>query len=180
MYPNQRFTPGRRPLRPIATLIHVFIILTLLAVPAHAAELDELSWLQRRHLDQQVEQVDELARLKLGTPVRGNLDDLELLQRIIYRGLIRPTDVAALQALGAVLGNVMVADLELEWKVYIDGEGRSRAACLPDSDQCLFPITMLSRRMEVGLLPDVQRIYADSREMVESYRRQQTINRAPR
>ena len=149
------------------------LMLLLLCVDSHAGaiSIEELSWLQKQQLQNQVEQIDQLARLNLGQPVRGNPDDLELLQRIIYKGLIKPDDHMTLQALGAVLGNVMVSDLGLEWKSYRDELGKSRAACIPKSTQCLFPITMLSRRMEVGLLPDVKQIYAETRDMVETYRK---------
>ncbi|MBR9911884.1 MAG: DUF3806 domain-containing protein [Gammaproteobacteria bacterium] len=144
----------------------VFVLALLASLSLSAAEqpvvIEDLSWLERRHLESQVEQIDELARMKLGTPVRGNRDDLDLLQRIVYRGLIPRDDIPALQALGAVLGNVMVADLGLEWKVYQDQLGKSRAACVPGGSECLFPITMLSRRMAVGLLPDIEQLYRDA------------------
>lgn len=159
------------------TLLYTLLILSLGSSLVLAEEqpprIDELSWLETNQLERQVEQIDEIARLQLGTPVRGNLDDLELLQRIIYRGLVKQKDKEGLQALGAVLGNVMVSELDLEWKTYEDELGKSRAACIPETRECLFPITMLSRRMEVGLLPDVNRIFNDVADMVASYRQKQ-------
>ncbi|NIB43733.1 DUF3806 domain-containing protein [Pseudomaricurvus alkylphenolicus] len=134
-----------------------------------AVSIEELSWMDRRHLERQVEKIDEMARIKLGMQVTGTTQDLRLLQRVIHRGLIQKDERLSLQALGAVLGNVMVAEWGLQWVVYEDKVGRSRAICVADTEYCLFPITMLSRRMEVGLLPNVQKVYDNSHEMILPY-----------
>ncbi len=148
------------------------IIFSVLAAPASAEEkvtIEELNWLDNSYLEKQVERIDELGRSEFGTPVRGDKSDLELLQRIIYRGLVPKDDSLRLQALGVVLGNVMVAEFGLEWKKYSDRIGTSRAACIPGTQECVFPVTMLSRRMEVGLMPDVKRIYSEVQEMIKPF-----------
>lgn len=125
--------------------------------------IEDLGWSDRNYLDKQVATIDELARTQLGTQVRRNLDDLNLLQRIIDRELIAQDDKQTAQALGAVLGNVLAEDITaLEWKIYEDPVGRSRALCVKGTRECLFPITMLSRRMEVGLKPNVNKVYEDA------------------
>ncbi len=131
--------------------------------------ISDLSWLEQQHLDQQVEKIDELARSNFGMQVHGTQQDLELLQRIINRGVIARDDHLTQQALGAVLGNLMVNDFGLEWKRYEDKQGRSRATCVGETDKCLFPITMLSRRMAVGLLPNVHNLYQETREMITPF-----------
>lgn len=133
------------------------------------ASVSELSWLEKNHLQQQVDKIDELARLKLGRQIHGDKSDLEILQKIIHRGLIARDDIITMQAMGVVMGNVMVADLGLVWKVYKDKLGESKATCLPQGSECLFPITMLSRRMEVGLLPDVEKVYNESTALIKPY-----------
>ena len=40
--------------------------------------------------------------------------------------------------------------------------GRSRALCVKQTSSCLFPVTMLSRRMKVGTKPDVKKIYNEA------------------
>lgn len=123
-------------------------------------QIQPLSWMDENHLAQQKQFVDNLARAELGRPVRGNKSDLDLLQRIVDRGLIERTATQNLQALGAVLGDVYVAEFDvLEWRAYEDEKGRSRAVCVRDTGNCLFPITMLSRRLEAGLKPDVELVY---------------------
>lgn len=132
-------------------------------------EVSDLGWLDKNHLQHQVERIDEIARSNLGTQIRNSTDDLELLQRVINKGLIAKDDRLRLQAMGAVLGNVMAQEFGMVWQVYEDNLGRSRALCVEDTQHCLFPITMLSRRMEVGLLPNVQEIFDYCHEEIRPY-----------
>ena len=148
-----------------------FTTITYAATASAAVEIDDLSWLEQWQTDKQVEVINDLGRAKLGQPVRGNKDDLELIQRIIDRGLIAKDSIEQQQALGAVLGNLMAQEFNLQWKSYEDSHGRSRAICIPNTEQCLFPITMLSRRMQVGLLPRVERIYTETESMITQYRK---------
>lgn len=135
-----------------------------------AIKIQDMGWTDRNYLEKQVASIDQLAREQLGTEVRQNLSDLDLLQRIIDLGLIKSKDTLALQAMGAVLGNVLAADITaLEWKIYEDALGRSRALCAKGSRECLFPITMLSRRMETGLKPDVDKIYEDAIALIDQH-----------
>lgn len=154
------------------SLLSLGLLLSLFASIAQAqkATVSDFAWMDRNHMAQQVESIEKITRAKFGTPIRGNKSDLDTLQRIIDRNLIDQDDQLKLQALGAVLGNVMESEVEeLEWKVYEDDLGRSRALCVEGTRQCLFPITMLSRRMEVGLKPNVERIYNDAMELVDPY-----------
>lgn len=131
--------------------------------------IKELTWMDRSHLEQQRQLVNELARAEFGRPVRGNKSDLELLQRIVNKGLIPRHETQALQALGAVLGDVYVQEYDLVWRSYEDEKGYSRAVCVEDSNNCLFPITMLSRRIAAGLLPDVNEVYQKGVRLIQPY-----------
>ncbi len=116
------------------------------------------------YMEKQIEIVNDIAGFNLGRKVQGNFTDLSLLQDIIDRELIDKEDTRSLQALGAVLGELLKQELGLDWRVYRDAldqakTQRSRALCHGDQTPCLFPTTMLSRRMEVGLKPNVKEIY---------------------
>lgn len=128
----------------------------------------DLSWMDNNHMKQQRTMIDDIARLELGAQLKGNLADLEILQRIIYRGLITKDERIKLQAMGVVLGDVFVQELGLKWTVFEDKYGRTRATCIPNTEHCLFPVTMLSRRMEVGLLPNVNDIYQENAEGIKA------------
>lgn len=134
-------------------------------------QIRELGWMDKNRMEQEVTRVNELGQTKLGTPLRRDLSDLNTLQRIIDKELVAMDDYETQQAMGVVLGNVMLADFPntFEWKIYEDQLGRSRALCVRNTNDCLFPVTMLSRRMEVGTKPDVKKIYNDAIMLVEKH-----------
>lgn len=113
--------------------------------------------------------VNRLAIDHLGTPIRGNIGDLATLQRIIDETLIKSNDKLTLQALGVVLGDAfMLKEPTLSWKIYEDKRGRSRALCIRQTQDCLFPITMLSRRMKAGLTPNVKKIFVEALYLIST------------
>lgn len=125
--------------------------------------ISELSWTDESFLNTQRKRIERLASEQIGVPLRGTSDDLATLQRIIDRELISQDDSSMQQALGVVLGDAMLsAERELQWKVYEDNKGHSRALCAMSVKECLFPVTMLSRRMRLGMKPDVKKIYLDA------------------
>lgn len=155
---------GWQAFKPFA--LSLLIGLPLTAIQAQEKPVgitySDLSWMDNNHMKQQRTVIDDIARLDLGAQLNGNLADLEVLQRIIYRGLIKKDERVKLQAMGIVLGDVFVHELGLKWTVFEDKYGRTKAACIAKTEHCLFPVTMLSRRMEVGLLPNVKEIYEEN------------------
>lgn len=139
--------------------------------PKKEIQIKELGWMDKNRMDQETTKVNELAQTKLGTPLRRDLSDLSTLQRIVDKELVATDNFELQQAMGVVLGNVMLADFPntFEWKIYEDELGRSRALCVRKTNDCLFPVTMLSRRMEVGTKPDVRKIYDDALLRMEKH-----------
>lgn len=141
----------------------------------HAEEkkvtITELSWMDKNKTEKQIQKINELTQTKLGSRIRQDLSDITLLQRIVDKELVKIDDSDSQQAMGVILGNVMLADFAgtLEWKIYEDSIGRNRALCVKGTQECLFPVTMLSRRMEVGTKPNVQKIYDDSIDMMKEF-----------
>ncbi len=133
--------------------------------------ITDLSWMDKNKSEKELQKINELAQTKLGARIHQDLSDIDLLQRIVDKELVKNDDSATQQAMGLVLGNVMLADFPntLEWKIYEDAIGRSRALCVKGTQECMFPITMLSRRMEVGTKPNVQKIYDDSVELMKEF-----------
>ncbi len=139
--------------------------------PKKEIQIKELGWMDKNRMDQETTKVNELAQTKLGTPLRRDLSDLSTLQRIVDKELVAMDNFELQQAMGVVLGNVILADFPntFEWKIYEDELGRSRALCVRKTNDCLFPVTMLSRRMEVGTKPDVRKIYDDALLRMEKH-----------
>lgn len=159
-------------LRVAVSLMLLFSGMTALAqfAPTSKVVIEELGWMDRNYLERQIGRIDELARVRLGKQLNQNLNDLDVLQQIVDRELIDAKDTEGLQALGAVMAQLMLLDVpSLEWKIYIDEVGRSRALCAKNTKECLFPITMLSRRMEVGLKPDVRKVYEEGLALLDDY-----------
>ena len=142
-----------------------------LPAPKKDVVIRDLGWMDQNRMSEEVARVNELGQTKLGTPLRQNLGDLDTLQRMIDRQLVAADDYQTQQAMGVVLGNLMLADFPntFEWKIYEDEAGRSRALCVRKTSDCLFPTTMLSRRMEVGTKPDVKKIYNDAIMLMEKH-----------
>lgn len=144
----------------------VAILCTVLSLSVSAQDDDlsikDLGWIDQSHLQKQIDSIDEITRRHFGGGLHGSKQDLRLVQRIIDRSLIKRDDRIKLQALGAVLGQVLVNEEKLVWQNYEDRRGKSRAVCVPNTQHCLFPVTMLSRRMEVGLMPRVDDVYKNA------------------
>ena len=124
------------------------------------AKIRELSWLNHNFLDKQRKLADSTIRESVGRQLHQNKGDLRLIQRAIDKGALANADKQTLQALGAALGDIFTNEhKKINWRVYEDELGASHAVCLDDSQHCLFPMTMLSRRLEAGLEPDVSVIF---------------------
>ncbi|MFK7732519.1 MAG: DUF3806 domain-containing protein [Pseudomonadales bacterium] len=101
------------------------------------------------------------------TRLTGNKEkDLRLLQQLVDRKSLRPDQRRELQALGSVLGQLLKKEFRLEWVVYVDQLGRSRGLQIDNTRQVMFPLTMISRRLEADARVDVQRIYDKASDIV--------------
>lgn len=122
--------------------------------------IHEPNWLNEQFLIKQRNHIDEITRRHFGQQLQIGLTNIPILQRIIDQELIPNSEKLELQALGVVLGDIFLKyDRTLVWKVYEDEEGKSHAVCINDTKHCLFPVTMLSRRIEAGAKVDVMKIY---------------------
>ena len=69
-----------------------------------------------------------------------------------------------------MLGDLLAGELGLDWVMYDDASGRSRALHDAQTDTYLFPVTMISRRQQVGNEKPVAAIYVDAKAVVEQAR----------
>lgn len=130
----------------------------------------DINWLNSTYLEKQRRRVDNLARSDVGRQLHGSMADIATLQRIVDRELIPNDNKEMLQALGVALGDVYVAEnKELQWMVYEDAQGPSHAVCIKDTEHCIFAVTMLSRRMAVGVRPNVQETYTKGLNLIKPF-----------
>ena len=112
--------------------------------------IEPLTAIDRQFMADQRMRVEQLAN-RLGRGLTGVADrDLNTLQRILDERLVPAEDTLTLQALGVVLGDLLGDRLDMDWVVYRDNKGRSRALRYRQTEVYLFPVTMISRRQEGG------------------------------
>ena len=132
-----------------------------------AAKIGELSNMDRQYMSQQRESLQDLASLELGRSFNGEKNnDLQILQLLLDRRLVKPDQARELQAMGVVMGDLLAADLGMHWVIYEDAHGRSRALRYQESDEYLFPVTMISRRQEAGSNTPVAEIYRTAYDII--------------
>lgn len=127
--------------------------------PAETAILDFRN-VDNRYIKNAVERIDDLTSRHYGTRLKGNAEhDIRLLQRLLSDDKIAPDQLLLLQSAGIALGEVLAKEQGVKWVRFQDQKGTSRALLIKETEDIIFPATMISRRYKVGLEIDVQRLY---------------------
>ena len=131
---------------PCHPLLQITLLALLLATGNLAfaeVEIGELSYIDKSYMQQQRERVAQLSERNLGRKLNGTRDnDLDILQQLLDRKLISGDQTLELQALGVIMGDLLAEELGLDWIIYEDKLGRSRALRYQQTDNYLFPITV--------------------------------------
>ena len=163
-------SPEKQQLLPIWVKLYLAILLLICChsptALAQASEIERriapLSAIDQQFMASQRQTIEELAN-RLGRQLTGDPDrDIDTLQQILDRNWIASDDKLGLQAMGIVLGDLLGSTLDMDWVVYFDRAGRSRALRYRDRDIFLFPVTMISKRWEIGSRRPVASIYAEA------------------
>ena len=80
---------------------------------------------------------------------------VQVLQAVLDNGWVAQGETAKLQALGVVFGDVLSELLSAPWVMVEDEYGRDPALLVSDDPVLLFPLTMISKRVEDGDTVDV-------------------------
>lgn len=130
-------------------------------------QISELTKLDLAYMERQQALIEELGRTHFGRGVSGDKSrDLDLMQRLLDARLVRANQPAELQAMGMIMGNHLAEEFDLHWVIYEDSLGRSRALRYRDSDVYLYPMTLVSRRVEAGNRVDLEALYAKAAQNV--------------
>ncbi|GGD78251.1 DUF3806 domain-containing protein [Croceicoccus mobilis] len=81
-------------------------------------------------------------------------------------GWVGPDDTWKLQSLGIAMGDALAQDLMLNWVTIDDEYGRQPALNWPGTSILLFPVTMISKRIEDGERVDIDVMYEQTREQL--------------
>jgi len=101
-----------------------------------------------RYLDEDGLKKYETAPGKLGT-----------LRALLNAEMFSPEQTYEQQSMGIVLGDVFVQDMRFHWIIVEDENGRDPAIKFQDTSVLLFPLTMISKRIERGETVDVFDLY---------------------
>jgi len=96
----------------------------------------------------------------LGSRLSGTRSDLQLIQRLLDKGIIEPEATYTLQALGVAFGNAFVHEhSDYDWWMVEDEYGRDPAIRYQKTTLLAFPRTMISKRVEDGETVDVADLF---------------------
>lgn len=110
--------------------------------------LEEQRAVVTRYLDEDGLEKYQTAPGKLGT-----------LRALLNAELFSPEQTYELQSMGIVLGDVFVQEMGFHWIIVEDETGRDPAIKFQDTSVILFPLTMISKRIERGETVDVFDVY---------------------
>ena len=162
---KKRFsTHGLRRLLVLFTLpaLSVYTSWSVAQNPNFDVLIESLTAIDRQFMADQRMRVERLAN-RLGRGLTGVADrDLDTLQRILDDRLVPAEDTLTLQAMGVVFGDLLGDHLDMDWVVYRDHKGRSRALRYRQMDVYLFPVTMISRRQEGGSQRRLKPLFDDT------------------
>jgi hypothetical protein len=92
---------------------------------------------------------------------------LHLLDVILKSDWIENGETIKLQSLGITLGDVFVQDLGFIWVQVEDKEEIDPVLSMPDTSLILFPLTMISKRIERGESVDIYELYEGLKEKID-------------
>ena len=155
-------------------LFSLLLTIAAAAGSAHAQLLEKrvtpLNPLDRQYMELQRELINELTLRYYGGRCCRSASELLLLQRLLDDRHVLPEQTQELQAMGVLLGDLLATEHDLQWVVYEDAAGRSRALQVEGTDSYLFPVTMIARRWSVGDTTPVQEIYEQASAAAEDAR----------
>jgi Domain of unknown function (DUF3806) len=97
---------------------------------------------------------------------------LGTIRAILQAGIFKPNQTYELQCLGIVLGDAFVQELGMEWVVVEDEYGRDPTVRLPETSIILYPLTMISKRIERGEQVDVFELFHGVTRQMDEIKRQ--------
>lgn len=80
---------------------------------------------------------------------------LGLLHALLDQNIFKPSQTFELQCMGVVFGDVLVQEMNMHWVMVADDLGHDPAVQLGNTSIIIFPLTMISKRIERGEQVDV-------------------------
>jgi len=119
----------------------------------------ELSEEWVRYRDSHIEWVEGWINPGSEDKFAGAPGKIKLLQLIVDSGEISVEETVKLQSLGTYLGQAIVEKTGWQWQIIEDEFGPDLAIQIPEKKAWLFPVTMISKRIEDGETVDVLNLF---------------------
>ena len=98
-------------------------------------------------------------------------EKLRLLQTILDAGWIERHETVKLQCLGITFGDALAQEVGMEWVMVSEGHERDPALRYPGTTVILFPLTMISKRIERGETVVVSELFMGMIDLVREMAR---------
>lgn len=132
---------------------------------------------QKFILDAHRQGTKDLMTRRLGiVTLKQDESDLRKIQQMVDRKIIGQSDVEQWQALGVVFGDVLVAELGLHWVSYKDELGLSKALRWKKTENYVFPVTMLSRRVQYKQEVNVSALFEQIKQDIVEFARYEELH----
>lgn len=96
----------------------------------------------------------------LGEDIDGSRNDLALIQRVLDTGVVEREATYTLQALGLAFGRTFLNEFpDYDWWMVEDEHGRDPAIRYKETSLLVFPMTMISKRVEDGEHFDLNELF---------------------
>ena len=96
----------------------------------------------------------------LGEDLDGTQGDIALIQRVLDSGVVEREATYTLQALGLAFGRAFLNEFDdYDWWMVEDEFGRDPAIRYKETSLLVFPMTMISKRVEDGEHVDVKELF---------------------
>lgn len=146
-------------------------------VKVKPAKIKDLNVGQKFILDSNRQNIKDLMIRRLGiVTIKQDMSDLKKIQQAVDRKIIRNDDVEQWQALGVVFGDVLSQELGLHWISYKDELGVSKALRWKKTDNYVFPVTMLSKRVQFREKIDVFAIFEKIKLDIVAFKRYEQLH----
>ncbi len=122
-------------------------------------EISALTVADQKRLAEQRQVVMQFLRDDDRGKYRTAAGKLGALRALLEAQVFDSSQTYELQSMGIVLGDVFVQDLGLHWIMVEDEYGRDPAIRHAESSIIIFPLTMISKRVERGDKVDVFELY---------------------
>ena len=125
------------------------------------------------HLRRQLGEVDRLLAARYpGAALHASSADVALLQRLLDECRRKPDQTLELQCLGVAFGSVLAREAGLHWIMVLDEYGRDPALQYESTSLIVFPLTMISQRVDAGEPVDLRRLLRAVRALVQQHARE--------